>query len=471
MGTHGQGNLYRARGRGKWRVRWMSNGQLHDVSTGTEDYEEAKTVAQRKTACFAELGDVKTLTAQLEKAKDRQAYLEARTNPSLTLDRMVAAFRSCDAIRRRNNSEATIRSWNNYGNMLIFRFGGNTEMRTLKREEVEQLMRDYEKKVSASRFNAALQFYKRVWVTLKKYDSPTELKARLGSESPWDYILPMKKNEVVGKKPFTPEQLTRIWRVLEDMNNPDLTLLFDLARNTGARLHDLVSWKWSNLTFDLHDGKMEAVLEWKPLKTRNSTGKLMMIPILDKRVVVELHRRFDSRKAGEEYILPKMLELYNRNKACALTKLCQSVFVKAGIETTQKVKGNARANCVYGLHSFRHTLVSELFNKGVDLSTIAHLYTGHGSNFMTELYAHSSIDKKRIDLSNLARIETGAKKPTKLDTVLSLMNEDDKKEYDNIQNMDIDIKVKRELVSLLKFKDKKELESIRNWLERRIKAL
>ena len=135
------------------------------------------------------------------------------------------------------------------------------------------------------------------------------------------------------------------------------------------------------------------------------------------------------------------------------------------------MKGNARANCVYGLHSFRHTLVSELFNKGVDLSTIAHLYTGHGSNYMTELYSHADMDKKRIDLSNLARIETGAKQPTKLDTILSLMNDDDKKEYDNIQNMDIDIKVKRELVSLLKFKDKKELSIIRDWIDRRIGGL
>ena len=131
MGAHGHGTLYRARGRGKWRVRWMSKGVLHDVSTGTEDYEEAKKVAQRKTACFAELGDVRTLTAQLEKAKDHQAYLEAKTNPSLNLGRMICAFQSCDVVRRKNNSPATIRSWNNYGNLLINRFGANTE-RTLK---------------------------------------------------------------------------------------------------------------------------------------------------------------------------------------------------------------------------------------------------------------------------------------------------------------------------------------------------
>jgi integrase len=472
MGKHGEGTLYKKRGKGCWRVRWMFNGTLHDENTGTEDIEKARKIARQKTACSEALGDVRALTARLEKAKDEQTVLEARTNPSLNLNRMVAAFRSCDIVRRKRNTDSTMRSWNNYGNLLINRFGGNTEMRQLTREQVEEFMRDYETKVSGARFNGALQFFKRVWSVLSKYDSPTELKARLTSESPWEYILPMKKGEVVGKKPFTPEQLNRIWRVLEEINDPDLTLLFDLARNTGARLHDLVSWKWDeHLTFSLENGKPSATLEWKPLKTANSTGKLMVIPILDERVVVELWKRSKARKVGQEYILPRMLEMYNKNKACALTKLCQSVFIKAGIETTQKVEGNSRANCVYGMHSFRHTLVSELFKKGVDLGTIQHLYTGHGSSYVTELYAHADMDKKKIDLSNLTHIETARKEPTRIDSFLSMLNEEDKEEYDRIKLMDVSKPIQTELVSLLKFKSKKELETIRDWIDKRIGGL
>ena len=473
MGKHGQGTMYKKRGRGCWRVRWMFDGKLHDESTGTEDIEKARKIARQKTACSEALGDVRALAARLEKAKDEQTILEARTNPSLNLERMVIAFRTCDIVRRRNNSQATLRSWNNYGNLLIYRFGAQTELRALKREEVEAFMRDYESKVSAARFNGALQFYKRVWSVLKKYDSPTELKARLTSESPWEYILPMKANEVVGKKPFTPEQLNRIWRVLEEMNNPDLTLLFDLARNTGARLHDLVSWKWDeHLKFSLDDdGKPTATLEWKPIKTANSTGQLMVIPILDERVVMELWKRSKAREVGQEYILPKMLELYNRNKACALTALCQSVFKKAGIETTKKVEGNARSNCVYGMHSFRHTLVSELFKKGVDLGTIQHLYTGHSSSFITELYAHADMNQKRIDLSKLAPIETAPKAPTKIESILSMMTDKDKKEYDHIKTMDAPKNVMNELVSLLKFKSRNELEIIKDWIVKRLASI
>lgn len=473
MGKHGEGYLYQKRGKGCWRVRWTFEGKHYDESTGTTDYDKAKKIAKEKTACSSALGDVRALTARLEKAKDEQTILEAKHNPSLNLFRMIEAFKSLDVVRRKKNSEATTRGWNAFGNHLIKNFGGATEMRQLTREQVEAMMREYEKEVSAAQFNTFLAFMKRCWNLLKMYDSPTELKARLHEQSPWQYILPMKANEVVGKRPFTKDQLTKIWRVLETMNNPELTLLFDLARNTGARLHDLVSWQWGkHLKFNTRvvDGEMslEAVIEWKPIKTKNSTGKLMIIPILDKRVVYELCSRWKKRRSDDEYILPTMLEMYNRNKACPLTKLCQSVFVKAGIETKVKVEGNSRANCVYGIHSFRHTLVSELFENGVDLGTIQHLYTGHGSSYVTELYAHADIDKKRIDLSKLATIDVEKKKPDGFTTFISQLNEADKDEYDNIQLMDIDPHMKHSLVGLLRFKSKKQLMKIRDWLDERM---
>lgn len=451
----------------------MFEGKLHDESTGTTDYEKAQKIAKEKTACSQALGDVRALTARLERAKDEQTILEAKTNPSLNLFRMVAAFSSCDIVRRKKNSKRTLDAWQGYGNLLINHFGGNTEMRQLTREGVEAFMRDYESKVSAKRFNEVLRFFKRVWVVLSKYDSPTELKARLPIESPWEYVLPMKTGEVVGKKPFTPEQLNKIWRVLEKMNDPDLTLLFDLARNTGARLHDLVSWKWDeHLTFTLDGGKPQATLEWKPIKTINSTGKLMVIPILDQRVVMELWKRSKARKVGEEYILPRMLEIYNRGgSGTHLTRLCQRVFKQAGIETTQKIEGNSRANCVYGMHSFRHTLVSELFNKGVDLGTIQHLYTGHSSAFVTELYSHADMDKKKLDLSKLTHIDTAKKVPDGFQSFIGMMNPEDKEEYDRIKNSDIPKKVANQLISLLWFKNKSELILIRDWLDKRLASI
>jgi len=267
--------------------------------------------------------------------------------------------------------------------------------------------------------------------------------------------------------------LNRIWRVLEEINDPDLTLLFDLARNTGARLHDLVSWKWDeHLKFGVgDDGKPTATLEWKPLKTANSTGKLMVIPILDNRVIMELWKRSKAREVGQEYILPKMLELYNRSRAYHLIKLCQSVFIKAGLETTQKVEGNSRANCIYGMHSFRHTLVSELFNKGVDLGTIQHLYAGHSSSFITELYAHADMNQKRIDLAKLSPIETAPKAPTKIESILSMMTDKDREEYDHIKTMDAPKNVMNELVSLLKFKSRNELEIIKDWIVKRLASI
>lgn len=451
----------------------MLDGKLHDETTGTEDIYKARKIASQKTACSTALGDVRALTARLEKAKYEQTVLEAKMNPSLSLFKMVDALKSLDIVRRKKNSNSTLRNWDAFGNLLIKKFGGSTEMRQITKEQVDELMREYEKKVSPSQFNTAVAFYKRCWLLLKTYDSPTELKARLHEQSPWQHILPMKTNEVVGKRPFTKDQLTRIWRVLDEIGNPELLLLFDLARNTGARLHDLVSWQWGkhlkfNTRVDGDKASVEAVVEWRPFKTKNSTGKLMIIPILDKRVVDDLYRKWKKRKSDEEYVLPSMNELYHRNHRSSITQLTQAVFKRAGIETIVKVEGNSRGNCVYGMHSFRHTLVSELFEKGVDLGTIQHLYTGHGSSFITELYAHADIDKKRLDLSKLAPIEVDRKKPDGATTFLSLLNDEDKIEYDNIRLMDIDPHLKNALVGLLRFKSKDELLTIRKWLDKRI---
>lgn len=60
------------------------------------------------------------------------------------------------------------------------------------------------------------------------------------------------------------------------------------------------------------------------------------------------------------------------------------------------------------------------------MGTIQHLYTGHGSSFITELYAHADIDKKRLDLSKLAPIEVDKKKPDGATTFLSMLNDEDK---------------------------------------------
>ena len=471
MGRRGEGHLYRNGNSGSWRIRWFFEGKRYDESTGTTDLDKARKIARQKTATTSALGDVRALNARLEKAKDEQMVLEAKHNPSLNLFRMIEAFKSCDIVRRKNNSAATRRRWDNLGNLLIDKFGGNTEMRQLTREMCEEFMREYETKVSSATFNTALWFFKRVWSVLAKYDSPTELKARLpNGQSPWDYITPMKKGEVVGKRPFTKEQLTRIWRVLDEMKNPDLTMLFDLARNTGARLHDLVSWKWdTNMRFETTDeGKMRAVVEWKPIKTKNSTGKLMVIPILDDRVVMNLYDRYTSREVEEELVLPKMLELYNHNKACQLTRLTQSVFLKAGIKTMEKVEGNARSNCVFGMHSFRSSLVTELFEKGVDLGRIAHLYTGHGSTLMTELYAKAGIDTKVFDLSKLAHVKTEQVKPPKW---IPQLTEADKRFYDEVETSDLSKPAKIYLKSLIQFKDKKALIEIRTFLDKRIQQL
>lgn len=44
---HGSGTIYKKRGRGCWRVKWMVNGKIHDVSTTCFDRNDAEVMAEQ----------------------------------------------------------------------------------------------------------------------------------------------------------------------------------------------------------------------------------------------------------------------------------------------------------------------------------------------------------------------------------------------------------------------------------------
>lgn len=49
----------------------------------------------------------------------------------------------------------------------------------------------------------------------------------------------------------------------------------------------------------------------------------------------------------------------------------------------------------------RHSFASQLINRGVSLISVSRL-TGHSNTKMTERYAHSDIEKLKIDISNIS---------------------------------------------------------------------
>ena len=83
---------------------------------------------------------------------------------------------------------------------------------------------------------------------------------------------------------------------------------------------------------------------------------------------------------------------------------------------------------------------------------------------MTELYAHANMDKKRVDLSNLAHIGE-----VQHSAWVEGLSDEDKVAYDAISLMEnASHEVKSHLKSLVCVKSKKDLEQIRDWLADRI---
>lgn len=77
--------------------------------------------------------------------------------------------------------------------------------------------------------------------------------------------------------------------------------------------------------------------------------------------------------------------------------------------------------------------------------------------------------KQNLVIFMLVWLVKTSKKPKKQIEIVSKNRDLCRKEkYDNIQLMDVPKKVQMELVSLLKFKSKSELETISGWIDRRI---
>ena len=75
-------------------------------------------------------------------------------------------------------------------------------------------------------------------------------------------------------------------------------------------------------------------------------------------------------------------------------RLLSQMRKHVGIEVERKVPGRKRPVRVVSFHSFRHTFVTEILERGEDVST-AQAAVGHGSPAMTTHYSHSLAASRR----------------------------------------------------------------------------
>ncbi|HEV2289717.1 MAG TPA: tyrosine-type recombinase/integrase, partial [Candidatus Acidoferrales bacterium] len=152
---------------------------------------------------------------------------------------------------------------------------------------------------------------------------------------------------------------------------PYLQDLIRFALNTGLRIGEIFSLRWSNVDLDKN------ILNVFAPKTQ----KIRTVPI-----------NADARKVLEYWALGKRNEFvfYNPDTGKPFVDL------KAGFKLACKKAG------VEGVtwHTLRHTFASRLVERGVDIVTVKELL-GHSSITVTMRYTHTNLDAKHAAVGKL----------------------------------------------------------------------
>ena len=153
--------------------------------------------------------------------------------------------------------------------------------------------------------------------------------------------------------------------------SPYLQDLIRFAVNTGLRIGEIFSLRWSNV--DLKKGLLTI---FSP-----KTEKLREVPI-----------NLETRKVLEASWLGKKNEVVFYNPETGKP----FVDLKAGFGLACSKAGISGVTW----HTLRHTFASRLVNRGVDIVTVKELL-GHSSISVTMRYAHTNIDSKRAAVEKL----------------------------------------------------------------------
>ena len=194
----------------------------------------------------------------------------------------------------------------------------------------------------------------------------------------WQQVDKMSEGHI-SKRPFTKVQLKQIFSAAEG----EMRTLCMIGLYTGLRLGDAATLKWSEVDFD------NMVIVRLPNKTRH-LKKNVEIPLLGG-LCNELRRVRAEQKGEEVYVVPGMAEKYFRNNE--VSKMVQTFFRQAGIETNIDRERCSRKTTVYGFHSFRHSFVSLCAAHGIPMNVVMEL-VGHRSAMVHEIYQHASNEQK-----------------------------------------------------------------------------
>ena len=175
----------------------------------------------------------------------------------------------------------------------------------------------------------------------------------------------------------------------------EMRLVLMFALFSGARCKDAVLMTWANI--DMTNG----VISYVPAKTSGTSGKRVEIPIandLFNNAIWQAESWKGGNMDGEDYVCPNVAHWYLSNPTGVTASIGKCIEYATGESiSTSEAKGRARKANRFGIHSLRHTFVSQCWNSGIRLEAIADL-AGHENPMLTETYLHKDLEVQRAEL-------------------------------------------------------------------------
>jgi len=158
-----------------------------------------------------------------------------------------------------------------------------------------------------------------------------------------------------------------------ELADPRSSLVLELCINTGQRLDDVLSMKWSAVKTDPLAGYGIPVRQQK-------TGKLVFIPFSDRlqAIMQRLNNQIDQK--GSDYIVVNSHHPEKKLDKSAVQVPMKAIRDKLNISKT--------------LHDLRHTCAHRLAEEGLSNEVIMAI-TGHGTAAMVQHYCAAAAQRRR----------------------------------------------------------------------------
>ncbi|MBR6372409.1 MAG: tyrosine-type recombinase/integrase [Victivallales bacterium] len=381
------GSLHKKKNSKNWYYRRTINGKVIDLSTGTDDIDEAKKIANAKfipitQATQEEVLAGHVLAARKLKRQGEKLYLDNAWDVySKHPDRAMPATVS--------EQEAYKSTFNEFRQCVNDPKITVAEITHLHAEKFAEYMRG--QSLSVETHNRKIKRLRRIFKVLSLYrdgDNPFSSSVLLRRT---------REDQNIDKRhqAFTKEQEQQILDELANpsrklMNKEEIRLVYLLGMYTGQRLKDCVLLRWNCVS--LKDKRIEV--------TQYKTGKQVTLPIAPP-LLEGLEKALEWKEDDvNAYVCPKTAKRYNtknhrgKNIGAGLVNLDVLRPIRwIGLQTSVKVEGRAHSITQYGFHSCRHAFISFCAEAGVPKSVVMS-FVGADADIIDKYYTHVGADQQ-----------------------------------------------------------------------------